>query len=233
MSDIVVTKLGDYHCQVTWADREVFLIILDGPSAWSGQLDQHIFESIDTRTGARLGDSWDMAKEAFAGQSSKFAFTVENKKVIWRKVGGKAKIKLAEIELRSLSFVDAQNELLGHLIAQNNELKTKNKDFKRRQDNLVRDHKKSKSMLEAFEKEKNEIEGKMYERFLPILNSKKEKIRELERYGPRASHAVSEDDEEDYGSATDEDHDEPAGPNGKRSKLAMDDSLGLLNDSLI
>jgi len=132
--------------------------------------------------------------------------------------------------------LDAQSEVFGQLIAVNKDLKTMNKDFKRRQENLVRDLKQSKNMLAEFEKEKTDIESKMFARFLPILNEKKEKILELERNGV-ASHKMPDDD---YGSATDEDSDEPsgvmdivleAGPSSKRSK-SMDDSLGLLDDSL-
>ena len=50
--------------------------------------------------------------------------------------------------------------------------KCKNKEFQRRQENLVRDFKKSKAMLVELEKEKSKIEDTMYERFLPILNSR-------------------------------------------------------------
>ena len=50
--------------------------------------------------------------------------------------------------------------------------KCKNKEFQRRQENLVRDLKKSKAMLVELEKEKSKIEDTMYERFIPILNSR-------------------------------------------------------------
>ena len=182
-----------------------------------------------------------MAREAFGGATqSKYDFAIENKKMIWRKVGGKAKIKITEIQLNPVSFLDAQNAILAQLLESNNDLKSKNKDFKRRQDNLVRDLKKAKHLLQEMEKEKSGLEDNLYERFLPILNAKKEKIRELQKYGPTSTHDMSENEEDDYGSATDEDSDEPsgvmdivleAGPSSKRSK-SMDDSLGLLDDSL-
>ena len=47
--------------------------------------------------------------------------------------------------------------------------KCKNKEFQRRQENLVR---KSKAMLVELEKEESKIEDTMYERFIPILNSR-------------------------------------------------------------
>ena len=50
-----------------------------------------------------------------------------------------------------------------------NNFKCKNKEFQRRQENLVR---KSKAMLVELEKEKSKIEDTMYERFIPIFNSR-------------------------------------------------------------
>ena len=89
------------------------------------------------------------------------------------------------------------------------------------------------------EKEISGLEDNLYESFLPILNGKKENICELQKYGPTSTHDISENEADDYGSATDEDPDEvrtapadEAGPSNKRPKLAMDDSLGLLDDSL-
>jgi len=240
MDDIVVSKQGNYHIQATWAGEDLFLTILDGTCAWSCQIDQEAFQGIDGRTGNRVENSADLARNAFGGDGGdKFDLSIQDNKLIWKQVGGKAKIKLAEIPLTSISFLDAQSEVLGQLIAVNKELKSKNKEFKRRQENLVRDLKKSKNMLVEFEKEKTEIESNMYARFLPILNEKKEKILELERnrQGGVASHDISEDD---YGSATDEDPDESVGAmdtmeqgetSSKRAKT-MDDSLGLLDDSL-
>ena len=59
--------------------------------------------------------------------------------------------------------------MFAQLVESNAELKCKNKEFQRRQENLVR---KSKAMLVELEKEKSKIEDTMYERFIPILNSR-------------------------------------------------------------
>merc|ERR1711915_868315 len=67
------------------------------------------------------------------------------------------KIKIAEIPINAINFTDAQDGILSHLIEENGSLKAKNKDFQRRQENLVRDLKKSKQMLVEMEKDKGDI----------------------------------------------------------------------------
>jgi len=219
-------------------DESLQLTILDGTTAWLAKISQTACKAAGDKTGGVLGDTWDMAKEAFSEGSDKYDIVVKEDKLVWRKVGGKAKIKIMEISLVPVNFLEAQNKMFSQLVESNRDLKNKNKDFQRRQDNLVRDLKKSKSMLMEFEQEKSKIEDAMFERFIPILNSKKERIRELEKYGPKAVHAMSEDEADDYGSATDEDESKDAGTNNenessnKRPKLMLDDSLGLLDESL-
>jgi len=232
MSEISVCMLGCYQCKTVWSEESLTLTILAGTTAWAGTLEQRACKEVGV-----LGDTWDMAREAFRGvNQEKYDFTVQEKTLTWRKVGGKAKIKILEIPLNTVSFLDAQKEMFAYLVESNKELTDKNKDFKRRQDNLARDLKKSKNMLIQLEKEKSKIEDSMYARFLPILNSKKEKILELEKYGPKTVHAMSEDEDDDYGGDTDEDPNETEDnieePDRKRSKIVMDDSLGLLDDSL-
>ena len=91
MTETIVSKLGPYHCQSTWTEDSVLLTVLEGVSAWSGMLHQQACKDRDDRSGGALGDSWVMAREAFgAAQDSKYDFVIENKKIIWRKVGGKS-----------------------------------------------------------------------------------------------------------------------------------------------
>ena len=231
---MIVNTLGTYHFQCCWTCEELSFLILDGDKAMTGKIEQHTFKEIDNKTKNTFGDSWSMAKEAFNGESKNYEFKIENQKLFWRKVGGKAKIKIAEIDLEPANHLEAQNKIVSHLVQSNTDLKTKNADLQRRQDNLVRDIKKSKALLVDMEKEKNSIENSMYETFLPILNAKKNRIAELEGSTHRPSvHAVSDDD---YGNTTDEDSNEKEEVNNKppqykRLKVALDDSLDLLGDS--
>ena len=99
-------------------------------------------------------------------------------------------------------------------------------------------------MLVDFEKTKNELEDKFYESFLPILNSKKEKIVELERRLESGGRVEEKEEESDgYGGDTDVEEEEEErgekrkigtgeeGNHSSRIKVQnMDDSLDLLND---
>ena len=163
-------RIGSCHCQCVMGDDSLQLTILDGTSAWSSKISRAACEDAGDRAAGVLGDTWDMAKEAFGGGSDKYDIVVKEEKLVWRKVGGKAKIKIMDIPLDPVNFLDAQNKMFAQLVESNRELKNKNKDLQRRQDNLVRDLKKSKSMLMEFEQEKSKIEDTMYERFIPIMN---------------------------------------------------------------
>ena len=68
--------------------------------------------------------------------------------------------------------------------------------------------------LELFEKEKNGLEDRIYSKFLPVLNSKKEEILRLQKLLSQGTEA-----EVDYGEDVDTDVDEEdKGGEGKRQK---------------
>merc|ERR1712227_609933 len=151
-----------------------------------------------------------------------------------------------EININALNFIDAQKDIFEELINTNSDLRTKNRDLERRHRNLVDEMKKSKTMLKEFEKMKTEMEDRLYESFLPILNAKKAKIVELQRRLDLCRNISSLDEvkeeEEDYGSATDEDSEEDTDRGEKRKSsvdhlsskkldVGLDDSLDLLKDS--
>lgn len=241
-----ICRLGDLYVKATWIQSDLFLTIIEGTKAWRGQIEEKDFKAIDAKTGGSMGKSIDMAKEAFSCQSENYSVTVDDDKLVWKKVGGKAKIKLQEININALNFIDAQKDIFEELINTNSDLRTKNRDFERRHRNLVDEMKKSKTMLKEFEKMKTEMEDRLYESFLPILNAKKAKIVELQRQLDLCRNISSLDEvkeeEEDYGSATDEDSEEDTDRGEKRKSsvdhlsskkldVGLDDSLDLLKDS--
>ena len=194
------------------------------------------FKTIDEKN---IGSSLQLAREAFSAPSENHAVSLEAEKLVWRKVGARAKMILAKVDLSPVNFLDVQREIFDHLVDRNKDIALKNKEYARRQENLVAELKKSRTMLKDFERVKDEIEDRLYETFLPVLNAKKRKIRELEdelngSAGGRTSTAA-----EDYGSDTEEENsdreeerskDDPAGC--KDTNLSTDDSLDLLNQSL-
>ena len=232
-----VTRLGDIYLRSTWVEGDLFLMLMSGADAWRCQLVKDQFKTIDEEKG--IVSSLQLAKAAFTAPSENHAVTLEGGTLVWRKVGAKAKMVLAKIDLSPVNFLDAQREIFDHLVDRNRDIALKNREYARRQENLVAELKKSRTMLKDFEKVKDEIEDRLYETFLPILNAKKRKIRELEEElggsaGGRTSAAA-----EDYGSDTEEENsdreeerskDDTAGCND--TNLNTDDSLDLLNQSL-
>ena len=83
----------------------------------------------------------------------------------------------------------------------------------KKQENLENDLRRSQDTLVLFEKEKSELENKLYSKFLPVLNAKKDEIIRLKNLK-----SVPEE-MPDYGSDTDVDTDDENNFNGtKRQK---------------
>ena len=74
-------------------------------------------------------------------------------------------------------------------------------DFRRRNEKLKEELRKCQAALKDMAESKEELETNLYEQFLPILQSKQDKIRELKGMG-RMKKA---NDEDSYGSSTDVD----------------------------
>ena len=74
-------------------------------------------------------------------------------------------------------------------------------DFRRRNETLKEELRKCQAALKDMAESKEELETNLYEQFLPILQSKQDKIRELKGMG-RMKKA---NDEDSYGSSTDVD----------------------------
>ena len=231
-----MTRLGEIYLRATWVERDLFLTVLSGTEAWRGQLMEDQFDAIDEKN---IGSSLLLAREAFSAPSENHAISLEAEKLVWRKVGAKAKMILAKVDLSPVNFLDVQREIFDHLVDRNRDIALKNKEYARRQENLVAEMKKSRTMLKDFERVKDEIEDRLYETFLPILNAKKRKIRELEEELGGSAGGMTSAAAEDYGSETEEENsdreedsvkDDTTGC--KATNLSTDDSLDLLNESL-
>jgi len=242
-------------CRSNWIDESLYFTVLGGSTAWAGQLEMDDFKALMDKTGGRLGDVKNLAKEAFTSFSTKFAFAVDSnkKKLVWKKMSEKAiKIKITEIDVAMVNFQDTQQNIMDFLINSNANLKKENEEGKKGLGNLSKELNKAKEMLVRFEQDKNEIEEKLYGQFLPILNAKKRKICELERGQIQGDRNVDDDQGElsEYGSETDNDDDDysyTSGAKGEKrkssssaedapskvSRLDLNDSLDILNDSIV
>ena len=139
-------------------------------------------------------------QETFSGESESYSITLEDDgKLVWRRIHNKTKVMLTKIDLTTIDFSETQRSFNQELITENRSLKKDNKEFKRRQETLLKDNQMSHKMLVQLEKERKEIEDRLYARFLPILDAKKAKINELlgNTGGGRIKYDVDTDEDED------------------------------------
>ena len=125
-------------------------------------------------------------RQIFQESSMNFSFTVsyeneQDKKLIWKKVEGKFKIRLAEIPLTDLSFDDVHDDWFNTALEQIQRSKKEAEDSSRREFILKNDVKEYKEQMLKFKEDKSNLEEKLFEAFIPILNSKKDEIRRLKR----------------------------------------------------
>ena len=134
--------------------------------------------------------------QTFQGSSRNFSFTVAldekidlpdgtnpspKYKLIWKKVEGKFKIRLAEIPLVIKELWSVNKDLFDTALKQIEEWKTKTHDIQAREISLKNNLAENRKHMAQFRDEKTNLEDKLYEAFLPILNSKKDEIRRLKR----------------------------------------------------
>ena len=86
-------------------------------------------------------------KEAFSGESENFSIELNEEKLVWKKIQGKVKVKLAEIRLSRISYSDVQTSFLTQLITENRVLKKTNSELKIKEETLEKDNQLSHQML--------------------------------------------------------------------------------------
>ena len=101
--------------------------------------------------------------------------------MVWKKIEGKFKIRLAEIPLTSLSFDKVHNDIFNTALEQIQKSKQEAKDSAHRELILRNDVKEYNKQMLQFKEDKSNLEEKLFEAFIPILNSKKDEIRRLKR----------------------------------------------------
>ena len=126
--------------------------------------------------------------QIFQESSASFSFTIshdennqQDKNLVWKKVEGKFKIRLAEIPLTSQSFTAVHDDIFNTALSQIRQSKREAEETSCRERNLKNDVKEYSKQMAQFKEDKINQEERLYEAFLPILNSKKDEIRRLKR----------------------------------------------------
>lgn len=165
--------------------------------AYSATIVRSLLTEIKENTLKKSGSDFDVwIRETFQDSSTNFTFTVvlddkadltnDSKlsakyKLIWKKIEGKFKIRLAEIPLIPEDLFSVHQELFDTAQSQIQEYKLKAHQFERRESSLQSDLEEYRKHMTQFRDDKNSLEDKLYNAFLPILNSKKDEICKLKR----------------------------------------------------
>ena len=147
----------------------------------------------------------------------KYTFSVDEDsgRLLWKKSSGKIKQKVAEINLIDVDYKTSIGSLVNYLRLGMKQNTITNNNLRKEKENTTRILNRYEKTLELFEKEKNGLEDKLYSKFLPVLNAKKEEIQRLQKLLSRGTEA-----EVDYGEDVDTDvDDEDGGYEKKRQKL--------------
>ena len=220
-------------------EKSVTLLILSDSAARQCVLDANDFTEMATSLRLEESKVWEWAREAFDGPdtSPDHVLTLASDgRLDWRREGNsKIKLKVASQPTSEVDFAEASREFIGELIVQNGGLKRGMSDLTGRHNTLMGDLKECRRKMGEMARAKADAETQLYERFLPILQAKQDKIAELMMTNKTEVKEEEENgDDDDYGSGTDVDEDS-ATPNKKpkmdtsANSSSLDDSQNFLN----
>ena len=109
-----------------------------------------------------------------------FSVDEDSGRLLWKKSSGKIKQKIAEISLLDDDYKTAIGSLVNYLRLGMKQETITVTNLRREKENTTRILNRYEKTLELFEKEKNGLEDKLYSKFLPVLNAKKEEILRLQ-----------------------------------------------------
>jgi len=148
-------------------------------------------------------------REAFMnGGSSKHFFTIYDgdNYLVWKRASdspeSRMRLRLGSFPMTEANDLDAARvEFMDCAVEAAAGKGGKDEALEARHDKLKEELRKCQEALKDMAESKEELETKLYEQFLPILQSKQDKIRELKGMG----RVKKENDEDSYGSSTDVD----------------------------
>ena len=178
-------------------------------------------------------------QEAFLSEENEgYLFSLKDEdKLIWKKqTNSNIKLTITEIKVESINVIATHKEMFDVTIGKLKEAKSEISLFKNKSNKLSDEKKALIVRMEQMTREKLSQESDLYSHFLPILNAKKDYIRQLEEdvkilktsKNPSSSqgsesktiHTVSSSDEEDV--LLDN-------PQDKEKSMELDDSQNFLN----
>ena len=150
-----------------------------------------------------------------------FSVDEDGGRLMWKKSSGKLKQKIAEINLVEVDYKTSINSLVNYLRLEKKQDTVTINDLRREKENTATILARYEKTLDIFEKEKNGLEDKLYSKFLPVLNAKKEEILRLQKLLSisRGTDKAEVDYGEDVDTDVDEEEEGDEACDSKRQKL--------------
>ena len=196
-----------YYCHTEWVGQtEVNVVLKDNVElrAWKFTINE---DNVNEMKNLSKNENFEaLLEKAFKEPGESFVFEMEGDVLKWRIVD-EINLVLGTLSVSPMEFKDADNQFCNSSIEEVKALRDQLEIQIQEMESLKGLNKKCTDALEKCVEEKETIEQRLFAEFLPILNSKKAKIRELlglekleesegEDHPPSAVHTMSESDEE-------------------------------------
>jgi len=205
------TDCDPFFARALWNkdQRGVDVLLLQKDKAWKIVLKSNDMEAVAKKLQVEENEATTWMREAFMnGGSSKHFFTIYDgdNYLVWKRASdspeSRMRLRLGSFPMTEANDLDAARvEFMDCAVEAAAGKGGKDEALEARHDKLKEELRKCQEALKDMAESKEELETKLYEQFLPILQSKQDKIRELKGMG----RVKKENDEDSYGSSTDVD----------------------------
>lgn len=167
-----------------WINGELNILVVEGNTAWSGKFTAEEIESFCEALGITRDEYITECRQAFSGGEAveHFLFAVENSRFVWRKeVDADTRVKFGSIKLSPVPIVQALEEFLDFAFETIEHCRQEVTDAKNKMGYFATERTTLVQKLEEYTQNKKEFETILYNKFLCVLNAKKERIAMLEK----------------------------------------------------
>ncbi|XP_069681908.1 DNA repair protein XRCC4 [Periplaneta americana] len=216
---------GSYRIRVEWKDDSFNILLLHNGSAWSGHASYNHVERISRSLDLSVEDYITETKAVLStqGGAHNFTYVIEDDQFIWKKQDQQTKIKIkyGYIDLEKAPILETGEKMLDSLLEQCSNLKAKVLELQEINTRTTKERGILMEKLVEYKKQKLKMEKDLLSRFLAVLNSKKEYIRQIEK---KLTDNVSINNHEEDAHFDDSDDPKPSNSKANKPKQAERDS---------
>lgn len=183
-------------------DAVEMVVLTPGSAGFSGRIDKNDVADIQAKMAGKFDNVWEMAKQALTKQSERYSLCLEEESLVVRKVGGKARMRIAAFNLKPLPSADrAQAEIINFLLESSTTASQALAETRQALAKKSEDLEAMQGVVQKANECQREAKALLLSEFAVVLNEKKKMIRELE--AGRGRHVSSDLEEEEVNSDID------------------------------